>query len=125
MLVILLTLALSADDAAKKADPPAKKELFAKEDWYTESTAKEEEFKGTLRYKPRDTVSFGRYNPFTLEIEVKGKKEVREVFVQGKDKMLKEYAGKKVKFTGKYVETEIVGKVHKEIWPARVELDDK
>lgn len=122
--LLILSLALAESPVKDKAgaEPPAKKELFAREDWYKEQKGKEETFTGTLRYKPREGVGIGRYNPFTLEMEVKGKKDVREVYVGGKDDALKAYAGKKVTLTGKAVEMEVVGKTHREIWPARVEL---
>jgi hypothetical protein len=107
---------------AAQADPPAKKDLFAKEAFYKDRKEKEQDFTGTLRYKPSTGIGIGRYNPFTLEMEVKGKKEVREVYVGGKDNLLKAYAGKKVKITGKPVEIEVIGKVHREVWPARIEL---
>jgi hypothetical protein len=125
-LMLALTCATPAD-APKKAEPPAKKELFAKEKWYKDQKGKEQDFVGVLRYKPRPkgTVGIGRYNDFRLEMEVKGKKgktEVREVYVGGKPELLKPYADKKVKLTGKPVELEVVGRIHKEVWPARVEL---
>ena len=47
---------------------------------------------------------------------------VREVYIGGKPDTLKEYVGKSVKITGKPVELGVEGKLHKEIWPARIEL---
>jgi len=126
--VLLLSLPLADGpdkEPAKKAEPPAKKELFAKEDWYKEQKGTEESFTGVLRYKPlaKGTFITGRYNAFTLEITGKDKKkDVREVYVSSKPEALKEYADKTVTLTGKAVEMEVVGKVHREIWPARVEL---
>jgi hypothetical protein len=126
MLATLLLAALSApaDDAKKDKAPPAKKELFAAEKWYKDQKGKEEAFEGTLKYTPLpDGVGIiGRHNDFQLEMTVKGKKDVREVYVGGKPELLKAYSGKKVKLTGKAVEVEVVGKTHREIWPARVEL---
>jgi hypothetical protein len=126
-LLLALTCATPAADKPKKAEPPAKKELFAKEKWYKDQKGKEQDFVGVLRYKPRPkgTVGFGRYNAFRLEMEArgkKGKKEVREVYVGSKPELLKPYAGKKVKLVGKPVDMEVEGSKHKEIWPARVEL---
>jgi hypothetical protein len=125
--LLLLSFALAEapqkDKDKTKAEPPARKELFAKENWYKDQKGKEETFTGVLRYKPQKGVGIGRYNPFTLEIEGKDKKkDIREVYVGGKDALLKDYAGKKVTFTGKAVEMEVVGKIHREVWPARVEL---
>ncbi len=101
---------------------PASKELFAKEDFYKEQKGKEEDFVGVLKYTapPEGVVGIGRSNPYRLELE--GKNGFREVYVGGKNDLLKDYDGKKVKITGKAVELEVVGRVHKEIWPARIEL---
>jgi hypothetical protein len=113
-----------AAEEAKKVELAAKKELFADQDWYKDQKGKEASFTGKLIYKPqpKGTVGFGRYNDFRLEMTVKGKKEVREVYVGGKPDLLKAYDGKKVKLTGKAVKMEVEGKIHNEIWPARVEL---
>lgn len=105
------------------ADPtPAKKELFAKEDWYTGEKGKEQDFVGVLKYSPRakGVVGFGRFNPYQLTINAT--KDMREVYVGGKEDILKEYAGKKVKITGKPVDMEVEGRNHREIWPARIEV---
>src|SRR5262245_6683305 len=114
----------AAPEPAKKDDPPAKKDLFSKEKWYKDQKGKEQVFEGVLRYKPlpKDTAIIGRHNAFTLEMTVAGKKDVREVYVGGKPELLKPYADKRVKITGKAVEMEVVGKVHREVWPASVEL---
>jgi hypothetical protein len=124
MLATLLLAALTAADApAKDKAPPAKKELFADQKWYKDQKGKEETFEGTLKYTPSTGgVGIGRHNDFQLEMTVKGKKDTREVYVGGKPELLKPYSGKKVKLTGKAVEMEVVGKTHREIWPARVEL---
>jgi hypothetical protein len=118
--VLFCTALLGADVPAK--EPPAKKELFAKEEWYKNEKGKEEDFTGILKYTPppKGVVGFGRTNPFRLEFI--GKNGFREVYVGGKDEMLKDYAGKKVKLTGKAVDMEVEGRNHHEIWPARVEV---
>src|SRR5262245_34187977 len=115
-----LSLAPAAADSAK--EPPPKKDLFVKEDWYKNSEGKEQEFTGTLKYAPRakGVVGFGRFNPFTLEMV--GKEGTREVYVGGKEELLKPYAGKRIKLIGKAVDMEVEGKQHKEIWPARLEV---
>ena len=114
-------LAAAADPPPAK-EPPAKKELFAKEDWYKGQPGKEQDFVGVLRYAPRGkgAVGFGRFNPFRLEFE--GKNGFREVYVGGKEDLLKDYVGRRVKLTGKAVDMEVEGRMHREIWPARVEL---
>ncbi len=103
------------------ADPPAKKELFAKEEWYKSEKGKEQDFVGVLKYTPRakGVIGFGRFNPYQLEFTTE--KGFREVYVSGKQDILKEYAGKKVKITGKPVDMEVEGRNHREIWPARIE----
>ncbi|MCE9531203.1 MAG: hypothetical protein K8T89_08790 [Planctomycetes bacterium] len=105
------------------ADPAPKKELFAKEDWYTGQKGAEKEFTGVLKYNPppKGTVGFGRVNPYRLVFN-NDPKEFREVYVGGKDELLKEYADKRVKFVGKAVDMNVEGRAHLEIWPARVEL---
>ena len=104
------------------ADPPARKELFAREDWYQNEKGKEQDFVGVLKYTPRakGVVGFGRFNPYKLEFTAE--KGFREVYIGGKEDILKEYAGKKVKITGKPVDMEVEGRNHREIWPARVEV---
>lgn len=122
MMTALLWAALAAPAAEPEKGPAAKKELFAKEDWYTGEKGKEADFTGVLKYNPpaKGRVGFGRHNPFRLEMG--GKAGVREVYVGGKDDLLKAYAGRRVKITGKPVDMEVEGRFHKEIWPARVEL---
>jgi hypothetical protein len=138
VLAVLAGSAVAADDA-----PPAKKELFAKEDWYKGEKGKEQDFVGTLqKVDGGGGVGFGRFNPYRLEmmvevtvevpVEVDGKtvikkekrteKQTREVYVGGKPELLKDYVGKKVKLVGKAVDMEVEGTQHHEIWPARVEL---
>lgn len=105
-------------------EPPVKKELFATEDWYKSQEGKEQTFEGVLKYQPRpkDTVGFGRYNPFTLLMEAEGgKRDIREVFVGGQEELLKPYAGRRVRITGKPIDMEVEGTMHREIWPARLE----
>ncbi len=122
LMLALLSAAPSAAEPAK--EPPAKLELFAKEDWYTGQKGKEEDFVGVLLFKDRGkgVVGFGRFNPYTLEMGEEGKKNVREVYIGGKPELLKAYIGKRVKLTGKAVDMEVEGRDHREIWPARLEV---
>jgi hypothetical protein len=121
MLPLLFCTAMLAADPTPK-EPPAKKELFAREDWYKGQPGKEEGFAGVLRHAApaKGAVGFGRNNPYRLELD--GKKDVREVYVGGKGELLKDYVGKKVKLIGKAVDMEVEGRNHREIWPARLEL---
>src|SRR5262245_15965360 len=88
MLLSTLTLALSlfqadAPPVAQGKEPPAKLELFAKEDWYKSEKGKEQEFVGTLQKvdRKKGVVGFGRFNPYYLVMEAEGKKSTREVYV--------------------------------------------
>lgn len=124
MLTTLLLLAFlpGAEDRKpdpSKDDPPAKKELFAAEDWYKGQEGKEQEFVGVLeKSKNAGRIGFGRNNPYRLVM----KGDVREVYIGGKPQILAEYVGKTIKLTGKAVEIGVEGKRHREIWPARLEV---
>src|SRR5262249_17493086 len=113
MLATLMTAVL----AVAAADPPAKVELFAKEERYKTQAGKEEEFVGVLNFTDRgkNVVGFGRFNPYTLEMTKGDKKTIREVYVGGKPDLLKPYIGKTIKLTGKAVDMEVEGKNHHEI----------
>ena len=94
MFGILLSAALAPLAGAPDAkEPPVKKELFAKEDWYKNAEGKEREFVGVLKYKPRakDVVGFNRFNAFTLEMG--GKDGTRELYVAGSEETLFTFAG--------------------------------
>ena len=121
-LLVALAFAGAADAPEGKGAPPAKKELFAKEGWYKDQKGKEQDFVGVLRYLKPGGIGFGRFNPYRLEMEAKGRKDVREVYVGAKPELLKPYVGRKVKITGKPVEMEVEGRMHREVWPARIEL---
>ena len=124
MLSAMLAAVLIAPVAADRKEPPSKIELFAGEGWYKDQKGKEEEFVGVLQFKdrPKDTVGFGRFNPYTLDMSDGKTKKVREVYVGSKPDLLKPYIGKKVKLIGKAVDMEVEGKKHHEIWPARLEV---
>ncbi|MCI0463562.1 MAG: protease complex subunit PrcB family protein [Gemmataceae bacterium] len=125
MLTLVLTVltGLAAEQAQPK-QAPLKKELFASEGWYKNQKGEEQTFVGVLRRLDRgkDVVGIGRFNPYRLEMDGKGKKDVREVYVGGKMELLAPYVGKRVKLIGKAVEMEVVGRNHREIWPARLEV---
>jgi hypothetical protein len=124
-LFVSLSLVSTTMEQNKQDAPAPQKELFAKEEWYKTREGKEAEFTGVLKYTPRKegVIGFNRFNPYRLEMGEKF--GVREVHVAGDEKILAEYHGKKVKIVGKAVEMEVEGKMHKEIWPARVELIDE
>lgn len=126
MLGMLLTMLLAvAVDEPAKADQPAgqSQELFAKEAFYKNQPGKEQDFTGVLRMeKGGGGIGIGRFNPYRLEMTVDGKKDVREVYIGGKPDLLRSYIDKRVKITGKAVELEVIGRVHREIWPARIEV---
>ncbi len=116
----LLTLLLGGVVAApaEKAEPPAKKELFANENWYKNQKGKEETFEGTLEFKEQKGVGFGRYNPYRLVM----KNDAREVYVGSQGKLLQPYIGKRIRLIGKAVDMEVEGRNHREIWAARLEV---
>lgn len=115
----LLVFALGAGEPAGRDKPAPRLELFGKEDWYKSQKGKEQAFIGVLKKVDRGgDVGIGRFNPYRLEMA----KETREVHVGGAPKMLAPYVGMKVKVVGKPVEIEVVGRIHKEIWPARLEV---
>lgn len=118
---VIFTLAVSASILAPAADPPASKELFAKEAWYRDEKAKEQTFTGVLQYTPRakEVVGTGRFNAYRLEM---GDKKYREGYVAGNEPALKPYVNYMVKITGKAVDTKVEGTKHAEIWPGYVEL---
>jgi hypothetical protein len=139
----LVLLGLLAGFAAAAEEPPAKKELFAKEEWYKGQRGKEQDFVGVLeKAAGGGGIGFGRFNPYRLVMtvtvpviveekidgkivrrtEFKTEKRTREVYVGGKPDLLAPYVGKKVKLTGKAVDMEVEGKQHHEIWPARLEV---
>jgi hypothetical protein len=118
---LVLTLTVGAAEPPAK-EPAPKLELFAKEDWYKEQKGKEEDFVGVLEKVKRDGVGFGRFNPYRLLMADGDKKSTREVYVGAKTDVLDAYVSKKIKLTGKAVDMEVEGTMHKEIWPARLEL---
>src|SRR5262249_36120052 len=108
----------------QKEQARLKKELFAGEDWYKSQKGEEQTFVGVLQRVDRGkgVVGFGRFNPYRLVMEDKGKKDVREVYVGGKMEILAPYVGKRVKLTGKAVNMEVEGREHRGSWPARLEV---
>src|SRR5215218_7370668 len=114
LMALLLPVAEDKPADPSKNDPPAKKELFAAEDWYKSQEGKEQEFVGVLeKSKTAGRIGFGRMNPYRLVM----KNDVREVYIGGKPQILADYVGKTIKLIGKPVEIGVEGKQHREIWP--------
>jgi hypothetical protein len=128
---------------SQSKDPPAKLDLFEKEDWYKDQKGDVKDFVGVVsKVEQKGGVGFGRFNPYKFEykttkvltktVKVDGKDVVqettvtetvlREIYVGGKAGILDAYIGKKVKLTGKEVHMEVEGTAHREIWPARLEV---
>ncbi len=102
---------------------PQKKELFANEEWYQGQQGKEQAFVGVLERIQRGGIGFGRFNPYRLVMGMPGGAAVvREVYVGGKPDLLAPYVGKRVRLIGKAVDMEVEGRLHREIWPARLEV---
>jgi hypothetical protein len=86
--------------------------------------AKEPEvfFEGVLqRNNGTGQIGAARFNLYSLLIEG-GARTTRELYLPGKGHLLATHVGKRVRLTGKLIETEIDGKKHVEIWPARLEI---
>src|SRR5262249_30185114 len=102
MYAVLLLTVLAHTPAAAPAQPkkdaqPMKKELFAREEFYKNENAREEDFIGILeKVKGGGGIGFQRFNPYRLVMTVDGKKSVREVYVGGKMDLLDEFVGKTV-----------------------------
>jgi hypothetical protein len=118
--LILGSLIAPPGDEVARVALKDKVELFAAEDWYKSQAGKEEWFEGTLQHfpLPEGTATIGRYNAYRLKMD----KDTREVYVGAQGKLLLPYVNKQIKLQGKAVELEVVGKVHREIWPARLEV---
>jgi hypothetical protein len=125
MSTILLFSVLNAIGLISPTSQPdaAKKELFAKEAWYKSQDGKEQTFVGVVHEVKGGGIGFGRFNPYRLEMTVDGKKDVREIYIGGKPKLMAPYVGKRIKLVGKAVEIGVEGKQHREIWPAWVILE--
>ncbi len=112
--------------AADKDAPPAKLQLFADESWYKDQKGEEKDFVGLLSRapaRPGGAVGVGRFNPYRITMtDDKGKQSEREVYAGAHPELLAPYLGHKIKLIGKAVDTEVEGKQHAEVWPARVEL---
>ncbi len=111
--IILGSGLLAAALCSLAAEPPAAKELFAKEKWYKDTEKAEQTFEGVLRKIEGPMATSGRWNPVRLVIS---KKDTREVYLGGKTDILDAYLGSQVIIVGKPME--VLG--HNEIWPARV-----
>jgi hypothetical protein len=148
IVTVCVSMAAAAPAPADKDEPPAKKELFAKEGWYKDQKGDEVTVAGVLQKRKGDggigTVQ--RFNPYyltstetqtvTVSVPIGGGKFVPEtrrvelkkecdIYVGGKNDILDGYIGKKVQFTGKAVNLELEGRSFHELWPARVELEPK
>ncbi len=112
--------------AADKDAPPAKLQLFADDSWYKDQKGEERDFVGLLSRapaRPGGAADSGRFNPYRLTVtDDKGKQSEREVYAGAHPELLAPYVGHKIKMIGKAVEAQVEGKLHAEIWPARVEL---
>jgi hypothetical protein len=118
---MIFTLAVSTSLLTPAADPPALKELFAKEAWYKDEKTNEQTFTGLLQYslRAKDAVGTGRFNEYRLEM---GDKKYRVVYVAGNETVLKPYVNYMVKFTGKTADTDVERSKHAETWPGFIEL---
>jgi hypothetical protein len=147
LLLVLFAGGIQPAPDKKEAQPTKGKEVFAKEAWYKDQPGKEETFEGVLTKKKGDG-DIGlvqRFNPYQLTTVTETtavvpkrrgrnllilekrtvKKEItRDIHVAGKTDILDDFVGKKVKLTGKAVDTTLEGQALHEIWPARIELQE-
>jgi hypothetical protein len=149
LLLVLFAAVVQAAPDNKEENPPKKKDLFAKEAWYTDQPGKEETFEGVLTKRKGDGgIGIGqRFNPYqlatvtestvvvpirrgrnllVLEKRTVKKESTRDIHVAGKAAILDDFVDKKVKLIGKTVDMTLEGQTLHEIWPARIELvEDK
>lgn len=119
-----ITLAVGLVVAIPVPEGPEPVELFAAEAWYKDQAGKEQDFTGlVVEFGRAGRVGFGRNNPYRLLVEG-DKPDLREVYVGGKPDALRAFVGKRVKLTGKAVEMEVEGNLHREVWPARLVVLD-
>jgi hypothetical protein len=146
ILALCTPFAVAAPAPDVKDDPPAKKALFAKEDWYKDQKAKEETFEGVIQRKKVDGVEL-RAHPYQLiqtvtvnavveqnvggvitkKIVTETRMLARDIYVPGKADLLDGYLGKMVRITGKFVTFELADVKLPELWPGAIEVvkDDK
>src|SRR5947209_6600797 len=129
MLTLVLTVltglpAVGEVAPRQQGEAPARKELFAGEDWYKSQKGDERTFVGLLQRidRAKGAIGFGRMNHYRLVMNDKGKQDVREVYVGGKMELLAPYVGKRIRLTGKAVDMALEGRTYREIWPARLEV---
>ena len=105
--------------------PAAKPEvvtLLADDDTYRKAKEREVYFEGVLeRNKGTGQIGADRFNLYRLVLDDSAK-TARELYVPGKGAQLATHVGKRVRITGKLIETDIDGKKYVEIWPARLEV---
>jgi hypothetical protein len=97
--------------------------LFADEPWYSASEASEQTFDGVLMANPEVPArpTFHRVNRYVLN----GERASWEVYTGGHDDGIEAFAGRRIRLIGKAVETNVEGRVHREIWPARLEAEER
>ena len=97
--------------------------LLAGTDEYKAAKAAEAVYEGVIENNPGDGAvgKPTRFNAYRLRAkDAAGKEFVRELYVPGKAFLLAPYVDKRVRVTGKFVDTPADGKVYAELWPAQL-----
>jgi hypothetical protein len=122
--VLWCCLSASAVSAPAPDEPAGPKPvvLLADSDEYKAAKAAEAVFEGAIENNPGDGVGKPtRFNAYRLRgKDAAGKEFVRELYVPGKAFLLAAFVEKRVRVTGKFVDTPADGKVYAELWPAQL-----
>jgi hypothetical protein len=109
--------AVAADDAKPLV-------LLADSEEYKAARPAEAAYEGVVENNPGDggVGKPTRFNPYRLTgKDSAGKEFARELYAPGKSLLLAAYVGKRVRVTGKWVDTAADGRTYPELWPARLE----
>jgi hypothetical protein len=124
--LVWCVLSVSAAPAPEPEPPREVKPvvLLAGSDEYKNAKATEAVYEGDVENNPGDggVGKPTRFNAYRLKGKDKdGKEFVRELYVPGKAFLLASYVGKRVRVTGKFIDTGADGKTYAELWPAQLE----
>jgi hypothetical protein len=103
-------------------DQSLPRSILGKEQSYIDATGPEKEVEGKLDFNASEG-RIGlpqRYATFRLIGLEDGKPVSRSVYTAGKDQLLAEFVGQRLRLSGKVVEFERDGKKQSEFWPAQV-----
>jgi hypothetical protein len=120
----LLWTALAAAPAPEEPRDVKPVILLADSEEYKAAKPAEAVYEGIVENNPGDG-GIGkptRFNAYRLTgKDAAGKEFVRELYAPGKALLLAPFVGKRVRVTGKWVDTAADGRTYPELWPARLE----